>query len=105
MRCPGKADNRTDNLRWLALGAAVAALLLFAQAGLAYHGASHIHAAGESEDCSLCVLGSHFVSEPASAQGLGVALTGDLLSPEITTANVVAVLPVSLARGPPPASV
>lgn len=105
MRCPDKADNRADNLRWLALGAAVAALLLFAQTGLAYHGASHLHAAGETEDCSLCVLGSHFVSEPASVEGLGAALRGDLLSPDITTANVVAVLQRFLARGPPPASV
>ena len=90
---------------WRVLATVAAVLLLSVQIGLAFHSASHLHAADESGECHLCVLGSHFVAEPASFQDLETARQVVIL-PHFESVNPAdSPLRARLARGPPSVSV
>ncbi len=80
-------------------------LLLIVQIGLAVHGASHLHNVGETGDCNLCVINSHFVAESPAALDLVPSRLVGILAPEeaVTPADTIPRIPT--ARGPPIASV
>ena len=67
--------------------ATAAFLVLSAQIGLAYHGASHLHQAGEPAECDLCLVGSHFVAEPAAVQEIEAVRRATILSPRSSTCS------------------
>jgi len=96
---------RFRNRRWRMLAALAAVLLLTVQVGLAVHGASHLHHVGETGDCNLCVLNSHFVAEsPVAIELVSSGLVGVLPHEKVETpADTTPQTPT--ARGPPTASV
>ena len=86
---------------WRLWAACLALVFLLAPVGLAHHGSSHLHAASESGDCDLCLLGSHFffesttVFEPGSPDPVGFLSAGrQTLPPEADQVS-------SSARSPP----
>jgi hypothetical protein len=93
------------NTRWRMVAAMAAFLLLSAQIGLACHGASHLHQAGGPAECNLCLVGSHFVAEPAAVQDIEAGRQVINLSQVESPVPVDSPLQAPIARGPPPASV
>ena len=93
------------NPRWRMVAATAAFLLLSAQIGLACHGASHLHEADEPAGCDLCLVGSHFVAEPAAVQKIETICQGVILAPGEVSLLPDSPLQAPIARGPPPASV
>ena len=97
--------SRRRKLLWRLFAALAACLLLTVQIGLAVHGASHLHLAGETGDCRLCVLNAHFVAEPPAALDLEPARLVVVLFPEEAEAPADSTSQVPAARGPPSVSV
>lgn len=81
------------------------AMVLTVQLGLAMHGASHLHDAGEAGDCQLCVLASHFVFESPSSLILVMVGPVVVLYPEQPADPFESTLPTPSVRGPPAFSV
>ncbi len=96
---------RFRNRRWRMLAALAVVLLLTVQIGLAVHGASHLHNAGETGDCNLCVLNSHFVAESPVALELVSLRLVDVLPHEDKETPSDTTPQIPTARGPPAASV
>lgn len=93
------------NLRWRLFVVSAAALLLTVQIGLVVHSSSHLHKAGETGDCHLCVLNSHFVAEPCAVLDLHLARPAVVFFPEESEVPVESILLVPASRGPPGAFV
>ena len=91
--------------RWRVFATAAAILFLSVQIGLAIHGASHLHGAGETGDCNLCVLNSQFVAEFSAALDLEPARLVGVLSHEDAETPAETTPQIPTARGPPFASV
>ena len=103
----GMADMElgTRKWRWRLVAATTVFLLLSVQIGLAGHNASHLHGVEEAGDCSLCVLGSHFVAEFSTVPNPGPPIPVETLSPENPADSTEPTLRAQTARGPPAVSV
>ncbi len=103
----GKAGIETGlpGASWRVFATVAAVLLLSVQIGLAFHNSSHLHAADETGECHLCVLGSHFVAEPASSQDLETACQVVILPHFDSVIPADSPLRAQSARGPPSVSV
>jgi len=93
--------NRFRNQRWRLFAVLAALLLLTVQIGLAVHGASHLHGAGKTGDCNLCVLNSHFVAETPAGLDLEPAWLVVGLYLEEVEVPTDSIPRVPAARGPP----
>ncbi|MCK9995059.1 MAG: hypothetical protein KAH56_02130 [Candidatus Krumholzibacteria bacterium] len=98
-------ESRTRNRRWRIFSVSAAALLLTVQIGLAVHGASHLHNVGETGDCNLCVLNSHFVAETPVPLDLEPARFVVILPREEVEISADTTVQLPIARGPPTATV
>jgi len=98
-------ESRRRNRHWRIFAASAAVLLLTVQIGLAVHGASHLHAIGQTGDCHLCLLNSSLFAETPAILEMDPARTIVVLSPEDAEVPDDSSLLVPVARGPPFTSV
>ncbi|MEN8005993.1 MAG: hypothetical protein ABFS42_03220 [Candidatus Krumholzibacteriota bacterium] len=80
-------------------------LLLTVQIGLAAHGATHLHEAGQTDGCHFCLVNATFIAETPAVPNLELARTFELLFPGEAEAPTDSALLVPAARGPPIVSV
>ncbi len=98
-------ESRSRNRHWRIFAMSAAVLVLTVQIGLAVHGASHLHNVGETCDCNLCVLNSHFVAETPVPLDLKPARFVVVLPHEDTETSADTTVQLPIARGPPTTTV